>query len=325
MSQIKAVRTHKGESRLSVDVDKFNVSLYNEITLSAQERNRVQSAMMTWKYTINAPNYVNLSNGYTYLAKLDEDGEVHIYEKVLSKNIHQKGDAYDRQTRRKFNNVVQIVRNEQGSNNRSINLDKNGRDSETVDTSNNRQVRSKRDRNGRGYLQNDNDVSSTQERKGIVYFDASQEEDRRLSVSVNQTPQATKINTINTPKQKLTNDEKIQAVKDKVGEKWLNLQIQITNIHAGIEHEAKVLGGNLEAEVHRARASSASAINALTNEQRDYSGKNRVGESLADIFEPVFKEGPEYTQDFYNYLYHYHNCSDLYRGVCVDFRDNGVC
>jgi hypothetical protein len=132
-------------------------------------------------------------------------------------------------------------------------------------------------------------------------------EDIRYSVSVNQTPQATKINTINTPKQKLTNDEKIQAVKDKVGEKWLDLQIQTTNIHAGIEHEAKVLGGNLESEVHRARASSASAINALTNEQRDYSHKNRVGDSLADIFEPVFKEGEEYTQDFYNYLYHYHN------------------
>lgn len=150
-------------------------------------------------------------------------------------------------------------------------------------------------------------VFRSNQAKDIFNFKPTKNEDIRYSVNVNQTPQATKINTINTPKQKLTNDEKIQAVKDKVGEKWLDLQIQTTNIHAGIEHEAKVLGGNLESEVHRARASSASAINALTNEQRDYSGKNRVGDSLADIFEPVFKEEPEYTQDFYNYLYHYHN------------------
>ena len=134
-------------------------------------------------------------------------------------------------------------------------------------------------------------------------FDSKQD-DIRYYVSVE--PQVAQVNTV-LDQEKPTMQERIQKVKDGVGNAWLNGQIEVTNAQAGIEHEASVLGGDLKPEVHRARAASAAAINALTVAQRSYDNTQRVGDSLADIFEPVFKEGQEYTQEFYNYLYHYHN------------------
>ena len=135
--------------------------------------------------------------------------------------------------------------------------------------------------------------------KGTIPQQQSNLNQFRYSVSVNQTPKVAKVNTITAKKQPLTKAEKVQAVKDRVGSAWLAGQIESTNVQAGIEHEAKLLGGNLDAEVQKARVVSASAINALTNEQRDYSGTKRVGDSLSAIFTPVFKKGDEYTAEFY--------------------------
>ena len=140
--------------------------------------------------------------------------------------------------------------------------------------------------------------------KTITNKKPTQNPDIRYSVSVE--PQVAQVNTV-LDQEKPTMQERIQKVKDGVGNAWLNGQIEVTNAQAGIEHEASVLGGDLKPEVHRARAASAAAINALTVAQRSYDNTQRVGDSLADIFEPVFKEGQEYTQEFYNYLYHYHN------------------
>ena len=115
------------------------------------------------------------------------------------------------------------------------------------------------------------------------------------------------VTTVVTPDQKPTTEERIKEIKNKAADKWLEGQMRWTNIHAGIEQEAKRLGGNVDAAVHKARASRAAAINMLTNEQRDFSGKKRVGDSLADIFKPIQKRGEQYAKDFNTYLYHMHN------------------
>lgn len=115
------------------------------------------------------------------------------------------------------------------------------------------------------------------------------------------------VTTVVTPDRKPTTEERIKAVKNKVADKWLDTKMRWTNIHAGIEEEAKRLGGNVEASVHKAKASRAAAINMLTNEQRDFSGKKRVGDSLAAIFKPIQMRGEQYAKDFNTYLYHMHN------------------
>ena len=520
----------KGESRLSVDVDNFDVSLYNEITLPVQERNRVQSEVLKWSNKRNVPLRVHLANDYTYLCMLDEDAEIHIYDKFKGKNIHELGDGYDNKIARPLNRAIEIVRIKQRSNGISNNSMPNGRGDRGTNTIDNRKVRQEGQRNGRGYRQNDNDVSGNKERKGIVYFDASKEESRkslavtsqedaeymdayydgdddlmqelvdrvanrlgykykayhhtenaftefdlekarknmdiqgfyfsadmdaeseygsvrydtylkmenpyvvdskemqnaipfdmskpnagviarewllskgydsvirkaeyfgaaadeyivlkpsqiksaeaityaddvngegdviplsqrfnpkksdiRYSINVNNKDANAKqvkkgkkyklrkptymsdaeyqeyldnvfeeggdesvaeVTTVVTPDQKPTTEERIKAVKNKVADKWLDTKMRWTNIHAGIEQEAKRLGGNVEASVHKARASRAAAINMLTNEQRDFSGKNRVGDSLAAIFKPIQLRGEQYAKDFNTYLYHMHN------------------
>ena len=101
--------------------------------------------------------------------------------------------------------------------------------------------------------------------------------------------------------------EKVEVVKQKAAEKWLALKIETTNVQAGIEEAAKRLGVNVEGKVQKARSSRAAALNMILNNQMDYTGKNKLGKSLKDIFEPVHKKGDAYTVDFYEYLLQQHN------------------
>ena len=88
--------------------------------------------------------------------------------------------------------------------------------------------------------------------------------DRRLSVDV------ANVESVMTPDEKLTLKEKAAIVKKNAGTAWVKGQIESTNVQAGIEEGAKRLGGNVEASVHKARASRAAAINMLITEQKNH-------------------------------------------------------
>ena len=157
-------------ARAQIDVDNFDPIGYTEITLPTQERNRVQSEALKWSNKRNVPLKVSLANEYTYLCMLDENGEIHIFRKGKTGNIHERGNEYVNQNRKELDNVVEIVRTEQGVN--AANNVTNRREARATDTSNNRQVRQEWERDGRGYRQDGVYADRTKERKGIVYYDS---------------------------------------------------------------------------------------------------------------------------------------------------------
>lgn len=99
-------------------------------------------------------------------------------------------------------------------------------------------------------------------------------------------------------------DDVVQKLKEGYTDRWIRTQISLTDEQAGILLAGRNVGVVLNGEVQRARSAKASATNMLTNEQRDFSGKNRVGDSLKSIFEPIHKKGEEYTKKFNLYLLH---------------------
>lgn len=157
-------------ARAQIDVDNFDPIGYTEIALPTQERNRVQSEALKWSNKRNVPLKVSLANEYTYLCMLDEDGEIHIFRKEKTGNIHERGNEYVNQNRKGLDNAVEIVRAEQGVN--AANNVSNRREARATDTNNNRQVRQEGERYGRGYRQDGVYADRTQERKGIVYYDS---------------------------------------------------------------------------------------------------------------------------------------------------------
>lgn len=120
-----------------------------------------------------------------------------------------------------------------------------------------------------------------------------------------------KFQRVTQEKEKLTKKERIQRVKENVADKWLRGQIETTNQQAGIEHAGKKLGVDLEPKIQKARASQSAAINMVTNEQRDYTGKKRVGKSIEAIFGPIIKQGDKVYDDFLEYLGHFHNIDSM--------------
>lgn len=96
----------------------------------------------------------------------------------------------------------------------------------------------------------------------------------------------------------------VEKLKEGKADQWIKAQIAWTDEQAGIIAAGRNLGIVVHGEVQRARTAKASAINMLNNEQRDYSGKKRVGDSLKDIFKPIQSRGKKVAQDFNLYLLH---------------------
>ena len=111
--------------------------------------------------------------------------------------------------------------------------------------------------------------------------------------------------------QTVVHKESVQEVWDRITKelhygirnKWLEMQISLTDEQAGIVHAGRNLGLNVQGEIQRARSSKAAAQNMITYKQVDYNGKV-VGESLRDIFKPIQKKGQAYAQKFNEYLLH---------------------
>lgn len=96
----------------------------------------------------------------------------------------------------------------------------------------------------------------------------------------------------------------VEKLKEGKADQWIKAQIAWTDEQAGIIAAGRNLGIVVHGEVQRARTAKASAINMLNNEQRDYSGKKRVGDSLKDIFKPIQSRGEKVAQAFNLYLLH---------------------
>ncbi|MBQ3019149.1 MAG: hypothetical protein IJD77_01000 [Clostridia bacterium] len=176
--------TKNPDIRFSIDIDNFDPLSYNEIQLSTQERNRLHSEAMTWDKDRNKLVTRTLANGYIYRYVLDDNYDLHVYEKEKAQNFHELGVNYDKQTRTRPDNAVQSIRVGQANNNRSIGTLQDGRESSKADTGDNRKVRSEGRSDGAGYSKNGVDANRTQERKRIVYYDASNKDgNRRLSIS----------------------------------------------------------------------------------------------------------------------------------------------
>ena len=141
---------------LSKDIENFDNSWYNEIELPATERDRVQSEALTW-HTENKghPFSMPLSNGFTYLCSLDNDGIVHIYGKEKSVNIHEFGGNYDNRNTERPDRYVEKFGNQQGIDIVDNVFDENGQDQIAPIASNGTTVQGEGRSNGTGYSKND--------------------------------------------------------------------------------------------------------------------------------------------------------------------------
>lgn len=141
---------------LSEDIDTFDNSLYNEIELSAVERDRVQSEALTWHVANKGqPFSMPLSNGFTYLCSLDNDGIVHIYGKEESVNIHEFGGNYDNRNTERPDRYVEKFGNQQGIDTGDNVLVENGRDQIAPFAGNVATIQGKGRSHRAGYSKND--------------------------------------------------------------------------------------------------------------------------------------------------------------------------
>ena len=288
--------------RYSIDVDNFDPIGYTEITLPAQERNRVQSEALKWDGTErNKLMQKTLSNGYTYWYTLDTDNEIHIYEKSQLENIHEVRSSYANKNARRFDRVIEIQRNERGLNSRDNGNNKNGRNQGTVDTSNNRKIRPEGQSDGRRYQQDGVYAERTKERKGIVYYDSEGRYSLDTELDNKTTARVQAVSDMTMAERWQKAWEALQLGK---ADQWIKAQIAWTDEQAGIIHAGRNLGIVMHGEVQRARVAKASAINMLNDSQRDYSGKKRVGDSLKAIFKPIQSRGEKVAQAFNLYLLH---------------------
>lgn len=141
---------------LSKDIENFDNSWYNEIKLPATERDRVQSEALTW-HTENQgqPFSMPLSNGFTYLCSLDNDGIVHIYGKEKSVNIHEFGGNYDNRNTERPDRYVEKFGNQQGIDIGDNVFDENGQNQIAPIASNGATVQGEGRSNRTGYSKND--------------------------------------------------------------------------------------------------------------------------------------------------------------------------
>ena len=137
---------------LSKDIENFDNSWYNEVELPSVERDRVQSEALTWHVANKGqPFSMPLSNGFTYLCSLDNDGIVHIYGKEESVNIHEFGGNYDNRNTERPDRYVEKFGNQQGIDTGDNVLDENGRDQIAPVASNGSTVQGKGRSNRTGY------------------------------------------------------------------------------------------------------------------------------------------------------------------------------
>ena len=116
------------------------------------------------------------------------------------------------------------------------------------------------------------------------------------------------IRRVTETREKQSLGQKAQAVKLGSKEEWVDLQIQATNVQAGIEAAARRLGvQGMEAKTHKARCASAAALNMITNGQWNAAMTKQVGKSLDDIFAPIMEKGDAYYQEFCEFVLHWHN------------------
>ena len=129
-----------GDTKFSVskDIENFDNSWYNEIKLPAEEQARVQSEALTWD--VNKRNQLfpkTLSNGITYRCMIDSDGIVHVYEREISENIHERKNEYDIANGEKLDSITKELWVGQRNNGIDINFSQDGRKPRKDDTNDN--------------------------------------------------------------------------------------------------------------------------------------------------------------------------------------------
>lgn len=110
-------------------------------------------------------------------------------------------------------------------------------------------------------------------------------------------------------------DAQKPKLKESISTAWTGLQISLTNEQAGIEKIGKKFGiKDIDVIVQMARASMNEAQEMIGGNQYRIGAegkKEKQGEGLAKIFEPIDKLGKEEQQSFDEYLLHWHNTSRM--------------
>lgn len=104
-------------------------------------------------------------------------------------------------------------------------------------------------------------------------------------------------------------------LKESISTAWTGLQISLTNEQAGIEKIGKKFGiKDIDVTVQMARAAMNEAQEMIGGNQYRIGAegkKEKQGEGLAKIFEPIDKLGKEEQRRFDDYLLHWHNISRM--------------
>ncbi len=150
--------------RYALDIDNFDFLLYNEIKLNAQEYARIESEALTWdsKHR-NELRTRTLSNEITYRYVIDNDGIVHVFEREISTNIHDKGEYYANGNRQESDRLIEKLRSRQRNHSSNIGISKDGRDKGAANTGDNLQVQAEGRSDGTGHSENGNDANLREE------------------------------------------------------------------------------------------------------------------------------------------------------------------
>ena len=152
------------------EVDNSNLSDYNDIRVSAKEYKLLESEAMTWDG--GKKNQIlrrTLSNGYTYRYYFNDDGVLHITDKWVMKNIHEKEQNFNADgNRERFISSNERIENKQRFGDRNILRTVNGRSTRGNDRISDNTAQEWKGTDGRRNQQSDNtNKTETQFKAGL--------------------------------------------------------------------------------------------------------------------------------------------------------------
>lgn len=132
----------KNKNKKPIDLENFDLSCYNEITLDGAEYSRLHSEALTWGAKIrNELTTRTLSNGVSYCYILDNDAMLHVFDKEKAVNIHERRVVYDKRNRMQFDRDLKGLRIGQRYDGSDFDSLQNGRESSINDRGDNGSIR----------------------------------------------------------------------------------------------------------------------------------------------------------------------------------------
>lgn len=122
----------------------------------------------------NVIKFRTLSNGYSYVYSLDEDSNIHIFEREIAENIHEEELRYDKRKQGKIDRPNDYAWIQQENNYGSNYSDQDGQKDKPTNTNDAGTIQGERQSNGRRSTKDDSNYQRASKKITRITFDENE-------------------------------------------------------------------------------------------------------------------------------------------------------